>query len=139
MEKTESSLVPKSSARVVAAFLIAPLVFPFLSVTLRFLFWDIDFLGVFFGAGALAGYGFAFVLGIPVFRVFQKPGRDPRYLHYIGFALVCTVIQWVVTGLIMSFSQLLTDYRLWLLTLAFFGASVLSASLFYLIAFTGRK
>lgn len=137
MKTAARSQNPRSRARVAIAFVIAPMVFPILAVVFRYAFWDIDFLGVFFGLGLLVGYGSAVVLGIPAYILFQKPTSVVRLLPYLGFALVCTVLQFVVTGVVLYVLDgglALNDDHLWLLTMAFLVCAILSVSLFYLIS-----
>lgn len=127
-----------SELRLFAAFVIGPMVPAFLALGFSILFDDIVFYEFILGMGALAGYLFATILGVPAYFLYFRHLNPIRKLPFVWFTLVCLAGYCVLFGTIM-----VSQSGLWALLsptflgygVIFFVCTAIAVAAFYLIAF----
>jgi hypothetical protein len=131
-----TSMVAKT--RLFAAFLIAPMVPALLALALSIIFDEIVFYEFILGMGALVGYLFATVLGIPAYILCFRKLDPMRGLPFVWFTLACLAGYCILFGSIMvsqdGLRALLSPTFLGYGVIFFVSTSVAVAA-FYLIAF----
>lgn len=127
-----------SVLRLFAAFLIAPMVPALLALGYNVMSDDVVFYEFILGMGALVGYLFATVLGVPAYTLYFRHLNPVRKLPFVWFALACLAGYCVLFGSIMVSQDGLSA----LLSPTFLGYGVIflvstsiAVAAFYLIAF----
>ena len=127
-----------SNGRVVAAFIVAPIIVPILVIIEGYISGRVVLWEFFLGIGSMTGYGFAIILGIPAYFLYFRKLKRISFRPFLWFALICSALFVIFWGTIM----LLQDGPLALLSTTFLGHSVVfflatatSVAVFFLIAF----
>jgi tetrahydromethanopterin S-methyltransferase subunit E len=111
---------------------------PLLALAFNVLFDDVVFYELILGIGAVVGYGFATVFGIPAYLLYFRTLEPITKLPFVWFTLVCLLgycagfvgIMVGQSGLGALFSPTFVGYGL-----IFFVSASISVTAFYLIAF----
>lgn len=126
--------------RIFAAFAIAPMTAPLLALVLSILFDDVVYYEFILGLGAIMGYGFAIIFGIPAYFLFFRELEPVRIRPFVWFVLSCLlgyvnffgVINLAQDGVAALLSPTFLAYGL-----IFFVCTSISVFSFYLIGFHG--
>ena len=129
-------MVEKS--RLFAAFLVAPMVPALWALAFSMMFDEVVFYEFILGTGALVGYLFAMVFGVPAYILYFRHLNPMRKLPFVWFTLACLAGYCLVFGSIMVFQSgpgaLLSSTFLGY-GVIFFVSTSISVTAFYLIAF----
>lgn len=127
-----------SVPRLFTAFLIAPMVPALLALGISIMFDDIVFYEFILGMGALVGYLFATVLGVPAYVLCFRKMEQIRKLPFVWFTLACLAAYCLLFGAIMvsqsGLGALLSPTFLGY-GVIFFVSTAIAVTAFYLIAF----
>jgi len=127
-----------SELRLFAAFMIAPMMPALLALGSSIVFDDVVFYEFILGIGAVVGYGFAAVLGVPAYILYFRRLDPIRVLPFVWFTLICLAGYCVLFGLLLVsqdgvgalLSPSFLGYGVY-----FFVSTSIAVAAFYLIAF----
>jgi hypothetical protein len=115
-------------------FLVAPAVIPIFAAALAsadgesFILW----------LGFAAGYGFAFIFGIPAFFILFFQPNLVRIRFFLLFCAFCTSVMWILFSTLLIYQdgrESLFSATLWGYTFLFAVSCGLTVSIFYFIVF----
>jgi hypothetical protein len=127
-----------SELRLFAAFLIAPMMPALMALGSGVMFDDVVFYEFILGMGALVGYLFATVLGVPAYILYFRHLNPMRKLPFVRFSLACLAVYCLLFGSILVSQDgmgALSSPTFLGYGAIFFVSTSIAVAAFYLIAF----